>query len=261
MFKFCYMKTRLLFFISLVLLCSCANQPRKVADSASVAVKMDSTLNSVVDSDYLAVLEPVKEHKNQIMNQVIGYAPEDLVRLSPESNMLNWGADALLEMARTVTGREVDFAVVNKGGLRCDLPKGDVTLGSIYSLMPFDNALVIVAMQGSDVIDLCNTFARRRGEGVSGLRMVINGDVAEDIQIGGKPVVPEAVYYVATSDYLSTGTDEMVAFTRALDIFETGLLIRDLYIDYVKNKGQMSAVVDGRMAVKQYGGKMISDGN
>lgn len=255
------MKTRLFISLSLVLLCSCVGQHRQVSDSQSLAVKIDSSFNSIQDSDYLDVLEPIKTQKNDIMNQVIGSAPEDLVRQSPESNMLNWGADALLDMARSTTGRQVDFAVVNKGGLRCDLPKGDVTLGSIYSLMPFDNALVILAMQGSDIIDLCNTFARRRGEGVSGLRMVINGDQADDITIGGKPLVPEAVYYVATSDYLSSGTDEMTAFTRAIEKFETGLLIRDLYIDYVRQKGVMQAKVDGRMSVRQYGSKMISEGN
>ena len=256
------MKTRLFLFVLLTFLClSCGSEQTKIISSVSTAVRIDSSFDSVQDSVYLRQLVPIKHVKDSIMNQVIGYAPEALTRVRPESNLINWGADALLEIARTQTNRQIDAAVVNVGGLRCDIPQGNVTVGSIYSLMPFDNALVVVTMEGRDILDLCNTFARRRGEGVSGIRMVIDGDKADNVTIGGKPVVPDAVYYIATSDYLSTGTDEMVAFTRAIDKFETGQIIRELYLDYVKEQGQMKASVDGRMSVKKYSGRAVSDGN
>ncbi len=256
------MKTRPCIFVLLTLLClSCGSEQVRVTSSFSEAVKIDSSFDSVQDSAYICQLVPIKHLKDSIMNHVIGYAPEALTRVRPESNLINWGADALLEIARRQTKGQVDAAVVNIGGLRCDISAGDVTVGTIYSLMPFDNSLVVVTMEGRDILDLCNTFARRRGEGVSGIRMVINGDKAENVTIGGKKVVPDAVYYIATSDYLSTGTDEMVAFTRAIDKLETGQKIRDLYLDYVKEKGQMKASVDGRMSVKKYSGRAIGDGN
>ena len=229
---------------------ACNTPTRQVVESQSEAIKVDSSFNAIQDSSYLAQLEPIRNAKDSIMNQVIGSAPEPLVRFRPESNLINWSADALLDIARKLTKQTVDAAVVNVGGLRCDIPQGDITVGTIFSLMPFNNELVILTMQGSDIVELCNTFALRGGEGVSGIRMTINGNQAEDITINGKPIVPEAVYYIATSDYLSTGTDEMVAFTKALDKQFTYQVIRDLYIDYIKEKKIMRAAVDGRMNKK-----------
>lgn len=243
------MKTRLLIILSAIVFVGCTNPTRNLSGSSSEAIKVDSSFESVADTSYTNYLVPIKASKDSVMNQVIGVAPEQLVRVSPESNLMNWSADALLDIARKVTGRQVDAAVVNKGGLRCDIPKGNVTIGTIYSLMPFDNALVVLTMEGRDIIDLCNTFAHRGGEGMSGIRLTINGEKAQNITIGGKPIVEDAVYYIATSDYLSTGTDEMVAFTRAIDKLETGRIIRELYIDYVREKGVMSAEVDGRTSV------------
>lgn len=242
------MKTHLYFLtIAAILFTSCNSQPRQVTESKSEAIRVDASYNDIADSAYITNLQPIKEATDSIMSQVIGYAPEAMVRVRPESNLINWSADALLAIARKITGQQVDAAVVNVGGLRCDIAQGDVTIGSMYSLMPFDNELVILTMQGSDILDLCNTFAIRGGEGVSGIRMTINGNKAENITINGKAIVPEAVYYIATSDYLSTGTDEMVAFTRAIDKLITNKTIRELYIDFIKENKVMQAVVDGRM--------------
>ncbi|MBR3566346.1 MAG: 5'-nucleotidase C-terminal domain-containing protein [Paludibacteraceae bacterium] len=244
------MKTRYFFFISLFFLFGSCSRNLKVTHSSSEAIRIDSTLNAIQDTSYIAHLVPIKEATDSVMDQVLGVAPEALVRRAPESNLMNWSADALREIAVKETGMAIDAAVVNLGGLRCDIPQGNVTMRSIFSLMPFDNELVVVTMEGKDILDLCNTFAHRGGEGISGIRMTINGEKAEDVTINGKPVVPEAVYYVATSDYLSTGTDEMVAFTRAIDKKLLNKKIRDLYIDYVREKGVMEAHVDGRTSVK-----------
>lgn len=241
------MKTFFTIFSAALLLAACSLSPKVVTDATSEAVCIDSRFDAIQDTAYLSALVSIKEAKDSIMGVVIGYAPEALVRVAPESNLMNWSANALLDIAREVTGIDVDAAVVNLGGLRCDISQGNITVGHIYSLMPFDNKLVVVTMEGKDIIDLCNTFARRRGEAVAGIRMVINGDKAEDIMINGKPIVQEALYTIATSDYLSTGTDEMVAFTRSIDKVVTGQKIRDLYIDYVRKSGKMEAAVDGRM--------------
>ena len=78
---------------------------------------------------------------------------------------------------------------------------------------------------------------------------VIDGHLA-DVQIAGKAVNPKALYTVATSDYLSGGTDHMDALTRYVDYWKSDLLIRDLYLHAVQTQDTVRAAVDGRMTMK-----------
>ena len=115
--------------------------------------------------------------------------------------------------------------------------------------MPFDNRLVVLTLKGSDVLDLCQSFASRGGEGVAGLRMkAVDGRLAE-VLIDGKSVVADSLYTVATSDYLSGGADHMDALTHHVDYWNSDLLIRDLYLEAVKEQGTVTAKIDGRMTL------------
>jgi 2',3'-cyclic-nucleotide 2'-phosphodiesterase (5'-nucleotidase family) len=136
------------------------------------------------------------------------------------------------------------------GGMRCEWPAGAITKEKVFELMPFDNELVVLTLKGEDVIALCESFARYGGQGVAGMRVtVIDGHLA-DVQVGGKAVNPKALYTVATSDYLSGGTDHMDALTRYVDYWRSELKIRDLYLEAVQTQDTIRAAVDGRMTMK-----------
>ena len=163
--------------------------------------------------------------------------------------MLNWACDALWEAAKKACPKKVDMAVVNIGGMRCDWYPGKITRGQIYELMPFDNMLVVLTLKGEDVLDLCQGFAARGGEGVAGLRMkAVDGRLAE-VMIDGKAVRSNELYTVATSDYLMGGADHMDALTRYVDCWKSDLIIRDLYLDAVEQADTIHAVLDGRMTL------------
>ena len=184
------------------------------------------------------------------MNVQLGYAPEPLWVREPECPMLNWASDALWEAAKKVYPEKVDIAIVNMGGMRCSWPAGPITRGNVFELMPFDNRLVVLTLKGSDIIELCESFARYGGQGVAGMRVtVIDGKLA-DVTIGGKPVNPKAEYTVATSDYLSGGADHMDALAKYVKYWNSDLLIRELYIDAVRDQDTVRAAVDGRMTMK-----------
>ena len=70
-----------------------------------------------------------------------------------------------------------------------------------------------------------------------------------DVTIGGKDVHPTALYTVATSDYLSGGADHMEALTKYVDYWKSDLLIRDLYLEAVREQDTIRAAVDGRMTM------------
>lgn len=229
-------------------LSACQQKPLRVTKATSIAITVDSSLNAIQDSDYLHHLQPIKEQLEKELDHPLGYAPEAMHAYKPESPLLNWAADALYDMAIQIQNQPVDFAVVNIGGLRCDWAAGDITFRNIFELMPFDNRLVILTLTGQDILDLCQCFAEAGGQGVSrGLRMAINDGKAQDVTVGGQPVVEDAVYYIATSDYLSTGADHMEPLTRFIEKEETHQRIRDLYITYVEQATKAGKTINSRI--------------
>ena len=222
----------------------------RVTSYETEAIRIDESADAIQDSDYLQVLAPVKADLEREMNVQIGYAPEVLWIDAPECPMLNWATDALWEAAKRVYPGKVDIAIVNMGGMRCSWPKGPVTRGSVFELMPFDNMLVVLTLKGEDVLALCESFARYGGQGVAGMRVtIIDGKVA-DVQIGGKPLNTKALYTVATSDYLSGGADHMDALARYTEYWSSDVLMRDVYLEAVREQDTVRAAVDGRMTIQ-----------
>ena len=234
----------------LCILPACRKQPVQVTAVTTELIPVDASADAIQDTNYLAQLAPYKANLEQEMSVRIGYTPERMWVGEPECPMLNWASDALWEAAKQVYPRKVDIAIVNMGGMRCEWPAGPITRGSVYELMPFDNRLVVLTLKGEDILALCESFARYGGQGVAGMRVtIIDGNVA-DIQIGGKALKMKASYTVATSDYLAGGTDHMEALTRYTDYWNSDLLIRDLYLESVRQHDTIRAYVDGRMTIQ-----------
>ena len=234
-----------------VLLLACQHAPKRITSIDEQMQAIDASLDYIQDTAYLRALEPLKAQMQQKLDIKLGYAPEALTIKQPECTMLNWASDALYDMSYIVrTEPTADFAVVNIGGMRAEWPAGDITWRHVYELMPFDNRMVVLTLTGQDVLDLCQIFAQQGGQGVSKtLRMQIKNKQAQNITINGKAVVADALYYVVTSDYLSTGADHFTPLTNAIEKVETGIRIRDLYAEYVERVQIVKAEIDGRMQI------------
>ena len=238
-----------LYFVPLSLFMTSCQRAVKVSSVETQAIPVDATSDGVQDLAYTAYLEPTKEALEREMNVQIGYAPERLWVRGPECPMLNWATDALWEAAKKAYPGRVDIAIVNMGGMRCDWPAGPITRQHVFELMPFDNKLVVLTLKGEDIIALCESFAQYGGQGVAGMRVKTVDNRLADVQVAGKAVNPKALYTVATSDYLSGGTDHMDALTRYVEYWDSDLLIRDLYLEAVQTQDTIRAVVDGRMTM------------
>lgn len=228
---------------------ACMRQPVHITGCTTEAIPVDASSDCLQDTVYLAQLAPVKADLEREMNVQIGYAAQDMWVGEPECPMLNWASDALWEAAKRAYPGHVDIAIVNMGGMRCSWQAGPITRGCVFELMPFDNRLVVLTLQGKEIIELCESFARYGGQGVAGMRVkTVDGQLA-DVTIGGKDVHPTALYTVATSDYLSGGADHMEALTKYVDYWKSDLLIRDLYLEAVREQDTIRAAVDGRMTM------------
>lgn len=222
-------------------------KPVKVVSTEGIIIPIDSTLDAIQDSDYIQSLIPLKQEMNAMMGEQIGYCEVDMFVELPESPMINWTSDVLLAEARQHYPGEVDCAIVNVGGIRCEWIKGPVTVGNVYELMPFDNELCVLALTGEDILELCQVFVQVGGEGVSNLTIQAEEGQLIDAQIGGKAIDPEAIYHVATSDYLSTGKDKMIPLANHVEYWSDNARIRDLYIHYIREHKKVTAQKDQRI--------------
>ena len=235
--------------VSLFVLSACQHPARRIVGVTTEAIPVNANADGIQDAAYLMQLEPIKEALEQEMNMQIGYAPECLWIGAPECPMLNWASDALLDAARKSYPEKVDIAIVNMGGMRCEWLAGHITRKSVFELMPFDNRLVVLTLKGTDILELCESFARYGGQGVAGMRVTIVDEQVANVTIGGKALNTKTSYKVATSDYLAGGTDHMEALTHYSDYWNSDLLIRDLYLAEVQAQDTIRATVDGRMTI------------
>lgn len=230
--------------------CYACHQPAKVLNKTSKIHMVDSTMDAIQDTQYIAYMEPIRADLEAQLNEPIGYAPKDLEVHQPECTMLNWASDALFEMAQQLCPEQVDMAVVNIGGMRCNWGAGDITFRHVFELMPFDNELVVLTMRGKEILALCDVFAHSGGQGVAGLRMSASNGTVKSAKIAGKNIMPEAYYTLATSDYLSQGNDGMTPLKNHDSMWKSERKIRDLYMEYIQQVKTVEAQVDGRMDVR-----------
>lgn len=207
-----------------------------------------------VDSQIMKMILPYKTPLDAKMNEVIGFAPEALVKKSPESNLGNFFADALYmrsaKIPNTDTARLV--AMFNSGGLRTSVPEGDVRIRNMFELMPFENELVLLPVKGSQLLIVLNAIADKGGAPVAGLRFKIANHKAEEVFIHQTALDTNVVYTIATSDYLANGGDKFFSVSAPATYTKTNLLLRDILIDYCKNlynqKKPVTGKLDGRIS-------------
>ncbi len=138
-----------------------------------------------------------------------------------ESNLGNFVADII----RKESG--ADAAIINGGGLRTSILKGPVTVGNIYSVLPFNNYIIAIRLTGQQIKDaleygLSGIEAKEgRFPQVSGISFTYSpareaGKRIGAITIAGKPIEPSRQYTVATNDFLAAGGDGYQVFREAI---------------------------------------------
>jgi 5'-nucleotidase / UDP-sugar diphosphatase len=126
---------------------------------------------------------------DQALGEEIGYTATGFAKDSTE--IARWIAGAYRAELKT------DVALINTGGFRQALPKGAITKSTLWSILPFDNKLVICKLKGRDLlVDLETEEAA-----FAGVEKTTKGYRLE----GGKAINPEATYSVVTIDFLYYG--------------------------------------------------------
>ncbi|MBX3161039.1 MAG: bifunctional metallophosphatase/5'-nucleotidase [Deltaproteobacteria bacterium] len=153
-----------------------------------------------------------------------------------ESAEGNWFGDLMLA-ARP----EAQVAVTNGGGLRADLPAGELTYGQLFEAMPFDNRFAIVELKGVHLRKLVSTNLQRGGAilswgGLAAVARCKGNSLDVAITVGGKPLVDTQTYKLATSDFLGSGGDGLIGRLKLPEgaVKLTDVIIRDAFVDVLK---------------------------
>lgn len=240
-------------FATFCFLMSCKNETGKLTQIEGKQIPIDST---IAQTDSIAdFVEPYRNRINEVLDSTLAYAPKPLLLNDGErtSSMGNLMADIVLEETAPIfnsrTDKELDFVVLNAGGVRSVISEGNVSARNAYEVMPFENYIEVVELSGSATRQLINFVAKSsRRHPVSGIEIITNKeDALESVNIKGEPFDESRNYFVATSDYLVNGGPSVGFFDEIVSRTATDYLLRNAIIDYFKKVDTLRAVADERI--------------
>lgn len=148
----------------------------------------------------------------------------------------NWMADVTREAAARAIGAPVDLALMNGGGIRATLPAGPINREAILKVMPFENKIVVVELEGPDMLKVLDNLGKYpRSFAVSNAQITHDATPAlVSATLGGQPFDPSHRYRVALSDFLADGGDGVGGLLKVGKRTDTGILVRDAMEAHVR---------------------------
>jgi len=200
------------------------------------------------------LISPFKDSLEKEMNEVLVLSSEEFPKEKgkPETKLGNLVADLSMEITQKMYDGNIDFCLLNFGGLRTSLPKGEITRGKIFELMPFENELVVISISQDSLNSLINYLNRVGGQPVSGVKVKFsqdNQEVKYKYRKNDKSL--NTTYKILTSDYLANGGDNMTFFLNPINYEKVGIKLRDAIIQYCVEQHaqgkQLSGKIEGRI--------------
>ncbi len=221
------------------------------------------------NADMAQAIKAVEDEQAETQNVVIGktaallQGERGFVR-TQETNL----GDLITDAMRKSSG--ADVVLTNGGGIRASIDEGDVTVGEVFTVLPFGNAMTVIKVTGQDILDALNFAASDypgaagRFPHVSGMTYLIEtpekgaeGEAAKsrvtEVQINGEALEPEKVYTLATNDFVAVGGDGYTMFHGKEQVALYGSLadIVQTYIEHLSAESGDAFIytADGRIRV------------
>jgi 5'-nucleotidase len=207
---------------------------------------------------------PLEEIRNKVVAQSGGLivGNRDVCRVE-ECSMGNLIADAML--AR-VKDQGVTIAIANSGGIRADIDEGEVTMGEVLTVLPFQNTLSTFQVSGQTVIDALENGVSQveevkgRFPQVAGLKFTWDASVAPnegriqevmvDTGSGFEAIDPAGTYSLVSNNFVRNGGDGFKMFTTADNAYDFGPDLADVVAEYLAEAGPYAPYIDGRITKK-----------
>ena len=179
-----------------------------------------------------------------------------------ECAMGNLVADAMLERTKN---QGVTIAIQNGGGLRASIDAGDVTMGEVLTVLPFQNTLATFQMDGAGIVAALENGVSQVEDGagrfpqVSGMKFTWDpnaepGSRIVDVMVadgdGFAAIDAAKTYSVVTNNYVRNGGDGYRMFKSAENAYDFGPGLEEVVAEYLAEKGPYEPYLDGRIATK-----------
>lgn len=246
------------FYSCLLLLLSivaCKNNTQIIHHPSPIEEKripIDKTIPS--NPEIEAFIKPYAVHLNNTLDSTLAYNPNNLSKSDGKLNSAlgNMMADLVMEQTNPIfssrTGNNIDMVLLNKGGIRSGIGKGAITTKTGFQLMPFENEIVVVEISGEKVFEMISYLEdSRTAHPISGLELKVDKDfntISANIQ--GESIKAKKTYFVATSDYLQQGGDNMVFLKKPIKLYKIDYKLRNAIIDHFKKVDTLKASIDNR---------------
>ena len=233
----------------------------KVIEASGAPLLMDAAVveDEATVSRIVEAAKPLDEIRNKVVAQTdeaIGGDRETC--RSQECTMGNLIADAMLDR---VKDQGIDVAIQNGGGIRASIDAGEVTMGEVLTVLPFQNTLSTFQVTGATLVEALENGVSQIEEGagrfaqVAGMTYAFDaskpaGERVSDVMIGGAPVEMEKLYGVVSNNYVRSGGDGYKMFTDAQNAYDFGPDLADVTAEYLAEKAPYKPYTDGRIAVK-----------
>jgi len=162
-------------------------------------------------------------------------------------------ADALLWKAKSLKNKNTQIVIQNAGGVRGDLPAGDITIGQVYELLPFGNTLVLLDLNGADLKQALKAVILKADGAFpypAGLRYAVDFNKADDdffliVQVetndGWFDLKDDEIYHIAVNSFIASGKDGYTVFGNAKDKDDTGFGDAEIFMEYLKTSKALTS--------------------
>ncbi|PKD20243.1 hypothetical protein APR41_14775 [Salegentibacter salinarum] len=250
-------KIRLSLFLLLsLILLNCKGNQVETAEIKGKRIAIDENIEA--DPEIEEFVAPYKEHLNKTLDSTLAYNPKDMVKSDGDLNTAigNLMADIVMEQVNPIfksrAGNEIDMVLLNHGGIRSGLNKGNISTRSAYALMPFENEIVVAELSGEKIKEMLSYLERAKtAHPVSGIQIEMDQNYKViRAEINGEEIDENKSYFVATSDYLQQGGDNMNFFKAPINLYKVDYKLRNAIIDYFKKADTLKVEKDNRFIRK-----------
>ena len=210
-------------------------------DFESESIKVDNS----IDSTIYKIILPYQAKIDFQMDRVLCYTKNDLIKGMPESNLGNLICDLSLETSK----QKADMCIMNNGGLRSIILKGQITERDIFKVMPFENELVVLNLHKDEFYQMLKYVTKRGGEPLGGIKVVQSKDTIR-YTLNNKVSIYKDSISVLTTDYLANGGDKMNFFKNKVQK-KLNIKLRDAIINYCKKQDTLNIILDQRIIINE----------
>ena len=215
------------------------------------------------DSETVERISELAMPLDEIRNKVVAETAEAIegnrdVCRAMECSGGNLIADAMLDR---VADQGIQIAIANSGGIRASIDAGEVTMGEVLTVLPFQNTLSTFQVSGETVIAALENGVSQIEEGggrfpqVAGITFTVDpaaeaGSRVSEVMVGGEPIDPAATYGLVSNNYVRNGGDGYAMFKDAENAYDFGPDLADVTAEYLAENGPYQPYTDGRITIK-----------